>query len=281
MIEIKNLTFGYSNRNLLFEDIHLSLKPGHIYGLLGKNGAGKSTLIKNIAGLVFPKYGFCKINGQESAKRSPQLLEDFFLIPEEIYLPSVSITDFVKNTAGFYPKFDQEEFLHYLKEFELSMSVNISNLSFGQQKKVMIAFAIATNTDVLIMDEPTNGLDIPSKVQFRKIVSSALTGNRLVLISTHQVRDLDNLIDALIVVNNRHIILNASIDDISERLLFSTFNSLEGQSVLYSENTPKGHFSITRNSSKRSSKVDLELLFNALIADNTKIINEFNQMAHE
>jgi len=277
MIEIKDLTFGYSKRKTLFENLSLSLKPGHIYGLLGKNGAGKSTLIKNIAGLAFPQEGRCSINSRESTKRSPDFLEDFFLIPEEVYLPAVTVNKFIENTAGFYRRFDTDQFYRYMSEFELDPIVNIGSFSFGQQKKVMIAFAIATNTDVLIMDEPTNGLDIPSKVQFRKIVSSVLTENRCVLISTHQVRDLENLIDSLLVLNNRHIVLDASIDDISEKLLFSTISSLEDQSVLYSETSAKGHFAITSNVSRKSSKVDLELLFNGLIADDTKIINEFKK----
>ena len=135
MIEIQSLTFGYSKEKILFKDLNLSLKPGHIYGLLGKNGAGKSTLIKNITGLAFPQKGTCTINGLNSSKRSPDLLEDFFLIPEEIYLPAISIRKFISNIAGFYPKFDKNQFLQYLKEFELDMDNTISNLSLGQQKR--------------------------------------------------------------------------------------------------------------------------------------------------
>jgi len=277
MIEINDLTFGYSRNKILFENLNLSLKPGHIYGLLGKNGAGKSTLIKNITGLAFPLNGYCHLNSLLSAKRSPDFLEHFFLIPEDIYLPAVSVNKFVQNTAGFYRRFSKEEFLHHLNEFELDQSMKIESLSFGQQKKVMIAFALATNTDVLIMDEPSNGLDIPSKMQFRKIVSSALTDERCVLISTHQVKDLDNLIDSLVVLNNRHIVLNASVDEISEKLYFSTMSSLDDPQILYSETTVKGHSTIRLNSSSKSSKVDLELLFNALITENSKITTEFKK----
>ncbi|HXI01122.1 MAG TPA: ABC transporter ATP-binding protein [Sphingobacteriaceae bacterium] len=281
MIEIKDLTFGYSKKYPLFENINFSLKLGHIYGLLGKNGAGKSTLIKNIAGLAFPQKGVCKVNNRDASRRSPGFLEDLFLIPEEIYLPSVSIKEFIRNTAVFYPKFDHGQFHEYLKEFDLDIHVKIHNLSFGQQKKVMIAFGMATNTDIFIMDEPTNGLDIPSKVQFRKIVSSALTEHRCILISTHQVRDLDNLIDALVVMNNRRIVLNLSVDAISEKLLFSTVNAIEDVDVLYTESSVKGHHVISSNAEKKSSRVDLELLFNALITDEAKIIHELNQITNE
>lgn len=273
MIEIKDLSFGYDKRFLL-ENLNLSLAPGHIYGLLGKNGAGKSTLIKNITGLAFPQKGSCKINGNESALRSPDVLADLFLIPEELYLPAVSVRKFAKNTSGFYPKFDEDQFFGYLKEFEIESDVDISSLSFGQQKKTMIAFALATNTPLLVMDEPTNGLDIPSKAQFRRIVSTALTENRCIVISTHQVRDLDNMIDGLIVLDNRHIVLNASVEAISEKLFFTSADSTEDKSIIYSESSIRGITAIVPNADGRTSKVDLELLFNALI-DGGRKIHEF------
>jgi ABC-2 type transport system ATP-binding protein len=275
MVEIKELTFGYDKKKLLFEGLNLTLMAGHIYGLLGKNGAGKSTLIKNIIGLAFPKKGICQINGIDSSDRSPDVLQNLFLVPEEICLPRLSIQRFADNTKVFYPRFDEGQFLAYLKEFEISVEVNISDLSFGQQKKTLIAFALAANTSLLVMDEPTNGLDIPSKVQFRRIIASALTEDRCILISTHQVRDLDNLIDSLIVLNNRQIVLNASVDFIGEQLTFTSVNSLDDESVLYFESSFKGHSVIMPNSTRKSNRVDLELLFNALIADNSKLINEF------
>jgi len=281
MIQINQLTFGYSKKHLLFENLNLSLQPGHIYGLLGKNGAGKSTLLKNITGLAFPLKGSCTINGRLASKRSPDFLEELFLIPEEIYLPPVSIREFIANTARFYPKFSKDQFAQYLKEFELDTDVKINNLSFGQQKKVMISFGLATNTDVLIMDEPTNGLDIPSKVQFRKIIASVLTESRCILISTHQVRDLDNLIDSLIVIHESKIVLDMSVDKIAEKLLFSTLSSIDNEHILYSEKNVQGHHAILLNVEQRNSRVDLELLFNAIITDQTKITHELNPAVYE
>lgn len=278
MIEISHLTFGYSRKRLLFEDLSLSLQPGHIYGLLGKNGAGKSTLLKNITGLAFPLKGSCKVNGRVSAERSPDFLQDLFLIPEEIYLPPVSIREFISNTARFYPKFSTDQFSQYLDEFEIDARVKISNLSFGQQKKLMISFGLATNTDVLIMDEPTNGLDIPSKVQFRKIIASVLTESRCILISTHQVRDLDNLIDAVIIIHDRRIVLNSGTDQIAEKLLFLTLSSADNENILYSETSVHGHAAILPNVEQRNSRVDLELLFNAVITDPAKISKELNEV---
>lgn len=281
MIELTNLTFGYSKKKLLFKNLNLSLQAGHIYGLLGKNGAGKSTLLKNIAGLAFPLEGSCTVRGFVSSKRLPAFLEELFFIPEEMYLPALTAAQFVKSTAHFYPNFDYDAFLKMLNEFEVSADSNLNKLSFGQQKKVMIAFGLAANTSLLIMDEPTNGLDIPSKSQFRKIIAAALTENRCIIISTHQVRDLDSLIDTLVVLHNQEIVLNSSLDIISEKLKFTGSSSVNFEDVLYSEEGHIGTNSIVANTNESSGKVDMELLFNALITNNKSIINHLKTSSRE
>ena len=138
MIEINNLSFGYSRKSLLFRDLNLTLQEGHIYGLLGKNGAGKSTLLKNMVGLVAPTAGSCQVNGLDSYKRLPSMLADLYFIPEEIYMPSLTARQFVANTAPFYPLFDEEAFYRYLSEFEVPAHAVFSKMSFGQQKKAII-----------------------------------------------------------------------------------------------------------------------------------------------
>ena len=276
MIQIKDLNFGYSKKSQLFNNLNLNLSKGHIYGLLGKNGAGKSTLLHNITGLAYPKSGYCFINGLNSANRPVELLEDLYFIPEEIYVPSVTAANFVKSTAPFYPLFNDDQFYTYLNEFEVPREAILSKLSFGQQKKAMIAFGLATNTSVLIMDEPTNGLDIPSKAQFRKLIASVLTEDRCIVISTHQVRDLDNLIDTLVVLNNREIIVNQSLDIITEKVYFDTLAPDDTRPVLYQEDSMRGKNVIIPNTEGLYSKVDMELLFNAIISNNQSLIQLLN-----
>lgn len=276
MIQIKDLNFGYSQKSQLFNNLNLTLSKGHIYGLLGKNGAGKSTLLHNIAGLAYPKSGYCFINGLNSADRPVALLEDLYFISEEIYVPSVTAANYVKNTAHFYPLFNEDQFYGYLSEFEVPRESVLSKLSFGQQKKAMIAFGLAANTSVLIMDEPTNGLDIPSKAQFRKIIASVLTEDRCIIISTHQVRDLDNLIDTLVVLNNRDIVINQGLDTIAEKLYFDTLPANDTQPVLYQEDSMRGKNVIIQNTDGLYSKVDMELLFNAIISNNQSLIQLLN-----
>lgn len=277
MVEIADLTFFYSKKKLLFEKLNLSLKPGHIYGLLGKNGAGKSTLLKNITGLAFPKGGSCRIKGIDSSKRIPSVMEDLYFVPEELFVPPVSIKQYVKDTALFYPKFDSWLFEKYLEELEVPVNGILTKLSFGQQKKALISFGLACCTSLLIMDEPTNGLDIPSKAQFRKIVASALGEEQCIVISTHQVRDLDNLIDAILVLHNGRIILNKSLDEISERVSFRVLGEEEAAGALYYENTVKGLEGIVQNKNGWSSRVDMELLFNSVTGGNHDVLTLINK----
>jgi ABC-2 type transport system ATP-binding protein len=273
MVEVSDLTFGYSKKSLLFKNLNLKLEAGHIYGLLGKNGAGKSTLLKNIAGLVFPLYGTCKVNGYTAADRLPSFLQELFFIPEELYLPDLSVKQFMESTAHFYPKFNSEQFFDMLKEFEVPANQQLKGLSFGQQKKAMIAFGLATHTAIVILDEPTNGLDIPSKMQFRKIIAAALTDERCIIISTHQVRDLDSLIDTLLVLHNQEIVSHNTLDTISERIQFTAQAQANTDQVLYTGESGPGINTISVNPDGHSGKVILELLFNAITSGNQSVID--------
>ncbi|WP_421830366.1 ATP-binding cassette domain-containing protein [Larkinella sp.] len=276
MIELKNLTFGYKPKKPLFRDLNLSLQPGSIYGLLGKNGAGKSSLLRLMGGLLYPTAGSVDVAGFTPRKREPAFFQELYFIPEEIYLPSVSLNRYIDTMGPFYPKFDEGQFRKYLSEFDVPPDQKLTAMSYGQKKKVIISFGLATNTRVLIMDEPTNGLDIPSKSQFRKIVSSALAPDRLMLISTHQVRDLDHLIDGIIIIDENEILLNHSLADIGDRLLFSSLSSVTGTDrVLYAEPSLRGYSVVLENTEQEDSKVDLERLFNAVVTNRSGIKNLF------
>ncbi|TDE16406.1 ABC transporter ATP-binding protein [Dyadobacter psychrotolerans] len=277
MIHLDKLTFGYSKHKKLFENLSMTLAPGHIYGLLGKNGAGKSSLLRNMAGLLYPLEGKIEVNGYEPKKRQPGFLQDVFFIPEEIYLPPFNISKYLSVLSPFYPKFDTEQFQQFIREFEIPKDNKLTDMSYGQKKKVLISFALAANTRVLIMDEPTNGLDIPSKSQFRKIVSSVLDPDRIILISTHQVRDLDSLIDHIIILENSEILVQHSMDTVSEKLYFGTLvNDEDNLRALYSEPSLRGFKAVTENTEQLDSRVDLEYLFNAAIKNPVRIKEIFN-----
>ncbi len=275
MIKINNLNFGYRKNNLLFKNLSMQLSAGHIYGLLGKNGAGKSTLLKNMAGLVYAQSGTVDVLGFDPAKRQPSLLNQICFIPEEFYLPSVKIDAYVKANAAFYPNFDHDYFTALLAEFDIPVAQKLIDMSYGQKKKVIISFGLATQAKFIIMDEPTNGLDIPSKAQFRKIMASALTEDRCIIISTHQVRDLDNLIDTVIMLDENSVALKASVEEITNKLCFKRVKEID-DTVIYAEPSLAGYNAVTPNYHQQDSKLDIELLFNAVLAEKNKLKPIFN-----
>ncbi|MDD4713841.1 MAG: ABC transporter ATP-binding protein [Bacteroidales bacterium] len=277
MIELKNMNFAYSKKKKIFEDLSLNIEGGHIYGLLGKNGAGKTTLLKLMTGLRFPQSGSSTVFGIDTKKRSVKMLEEIYFLPEEIWLPDVRVDGYLKMYANSYPHFDHELFKRCLTEFEINPEDKMKKMSFGQRKKVAISFALSTQCKILIMDEPTNGLDIPSKGQFRKLAAEVISDDRCIILSTHQVRDLESLIDTVIILDESRILLNNTIEQICNKLLFKTLMTLEGQNdVIYSEFTPRGFLAVTPNMNGMDSKVDLEVLFNMTTQNPNLIKQMFN-----
>ncbi len=264
MLIIKNLKFAYSKKQPpLFQNLDCDLHSGRIVGLLGKNGAGKTTLLKLMIGLLRPSGGIVRLMDHEPAARQPSLLRDIYFLPEEFHQPSVSINKYVKANSGFYPRFDEPLLRRLIDDFELPEDKRLNQLSYGQKKKFLISFALSTRCRLLVLDEPTNGLDIPSKSIFRKVMAGSLDEDQLVIISTHQVRDVENLIDRVVMLEKGRFIMQKDIFDISSKLHFATAASADGENVLYHELVPGGYKVITPRT-EGSSSVDIELLFNAI-----------------
>jgi ABC-2 type transport system ATP-binding protein len=272
MLQVNQLNYHYDKASPLYDSVDIQLETGKLYGLLGKNGAGKTTLLKCVMGLLFPKSGDCQLENLSTKKRLPSTLGDLFYLPEQITPAPVKISTYGKMNAPFYPKFSLETFREILREFDLSESMYLNKISHGMLKKAMIAFGIATNTNWLLLDEPTNGLDIPSKSLFKKVISSYLSENRGVIISTHQVRDIENLIDTVLILDRKKIALNSGISDLANKLSFSMANSPDDlDHVLYSEDTGMGVRAICSNQNGTDSRIDLELLFNSVIVNSDTI----------
>lgn len=274
MIEVNGISFHYKKNNRILENIRTTVHAGHIYGLLGLNGVGKTTLLKLIAGLLFPRSGDIRANGLIPQTRSIPFLERIYFITDEVELPDWSIGDILKTYAPLYPKFDSEHFDRILRAFQIDTTKRLDELSYGQRKKVNIAFGLATNVSILLMDEPTNGLDIPSKAQFRKVITQFASEDRVIIISSHQIRDIHNLIDRLLILGNGRLIVDDSIDQLGQKLKFST-NPSDVAAALYSEKTIQGPISLLPNTLKEESAFDIEFFFNAISA-NREIINQLN-----
>jgi ABC-2 type transport system ATP-binding protein len=276
MVSIRDLHFSY-RRKPVFTGLSLDLQPGHIYGLLGANGTGKSTLLRNIAGLLFPRQGSIAAMGFEPGRRLPAFLQKVFLVPEEFSLPAVTIAKWVRYSAVFYPSFDKQQFDRYILDFAIPPEARLDEISYGQQKKALISFALAANTPLLLMDEPTNGLDIVSKSQFRKVIAGAVDGQKCIVISTHQVKDLENLIDRVTIIDEGKILFDQTMDAISRKLNFKlSSDPQEIANALYEEGSLKGSALILANTDGEDSRPDLEMLYKAIMMEGKKINAVFN-----
>ncbi|MDD3286000.1 MAG: ABC transporter ATP-binding protein [Bacteroidales bacterium] len=278
MIKINDLNFSYKRNKLVTNNVNLNIQKGYIHGLLGKNGTGKTTLLKLIAGLLFPDSGKIEVMGFNPQKRQVGFLSNVFFLPEEFDVYKMSIEDYVKTHAPFYPNFSMDDFDDFLNEFEIyNKKEKLTSLSFGTRKKVIIAFGLATHSKLMILDEPTNGLDIPSKSQFRKIILKAMNEETSIIISTHQVRDLHNLIDSIIILDEGNILLNASNQEITSKLYFGVATEENAQSdIFYSEESISGNVFVKENKENLESNIDIELLFNSVFQNKERIMNLFS-----
>lgn len=283
MLQVENISFSYGRRKPeVLSDFSFSLEKGRVYGLLGKNGVGKSTLLYLMCGLLTPKHGRVMYHGVDMRRRLPETLRDVFLVPEEFDLPAVSLVQFVELNSPFYPNFSKEDMMTYLHLFEMDWNIHLGGLSMGQKKKVFMSFALATHTSLLLMDEPTNGLDIMAKSQFRKFIASGMSDERTIVISTHQVRDIDNVLDHVVIMNNSRVLLDESIVRVTERLAFVESDSPAlAEEVLYKLPSVQGNSLLLPNREGVETKLNLELLFGAVLADPEKIKDLFHSKVEE
>ena len=270
MIEIRNLDFSYK-KTPVFSNINLSFPEGAIYGLLGENGVGKTTLLKLICGLQRPTAGTCTFDGLTCHDRLPQMLQRVVFLPDEVTLPDNATPQrYVDELAPFYPTFSQGTFLHLMQELEVDAERKFREMSFGQQKKSLIAASLALGTDYVLLDEPTNGLDIPSKAQFRSILSKIADEGKTIIISTHQVKDVENLIDPIVILSHNAVLLDASVQKITEKLFFE-YGGEAREDALYSELMPAGYMNVVPNESGEESQLNIEALFNAVLRNKNTI----------
>lgn len=280
IMQVERIAFNYGWRQQksVFSDFSLSLERGKVYGLLGLNGAGKSTLIYLMAGLLTPKSGRVTIDGCNVRDRLPSTLGNLFVVPEEFELPRMSLKEYATLNGALYPRFSYDDMLHNLEIFDINPEIkSLSSLSMGQKKKVLMSFAFATHTDLMLMDEPTNGLDIPGKSQFRRLVASEMSDNRTIVISTHQVRDIDNCIEHVVIIDHSKVLLDESVARITSKLQFvENGTATDAQRAIYSQPSVMGYSIVVPNNGGDETEVNLETLFNATLGNSDKISEIFN-----
>ena len=262
MIEIKDLAFSYGKTPIL-KSITTTLEEGRIYGLLGENGVGKTTLLTLLCGLKKVCSGSITTDGENPFDRTPTLLQNQFYLPDEVLPVAMKAEYFAKERGAFWPDYDHSKFLEIMKEFENDPAKKMNQMSAGQLKKTYISLALACGCKYIFMDEPTNGLDIPSKTQFRSAIMKYTSDDSTIVISTHQVRDLENIIDPIIILDRQDVLLNATVEEITSKLYFDYGTQLHPES-LYSEQLPGGFIQVYPNTTGEDSKINVEALFNAV-----------------
>ena len=263
MLTVQSVSYGYQKSKQILKDINLELHPGRIYGLLGLNGEGKTTLIKVLEGMLLPQGGTVQFNQISSTERSAAYHDQIFFLPDETSLPELRTIDFGKTYGNFYSRFNPAEFAEYLEAFQIPNNSNIRSLSLGQRRKVHLSFALACNSSVLLMDEPTNGLDIPSKTVFRKLLAKSMNEEKTYVISSHQIRDIDQLLEHLLILKNGHLILDQSIESIAQEYQIS-HSVQDSDEIIYESSELNGSTYLIKNKSNTESRIDIEFLFNAI-----------------
>ena len=274
MININNLAFSYGSVPVL-KNVTMKLEEGKIYGLLGENGVGKTTLLTLLCGLKKPVSGSIDIDGINPFKRDPELYRELYYVPDEVMPLHQKARLFAKNTGVFWPEFSMDLFLTIMKEMEVDPDQKMDAMSAGQLKKTYLSFALASRARYIFMDEPTNGLDIPSKSQFRSAITKYTAEDSTIVISTHQVRDLENIIDPIIILDKQDVLVNASLEKIASKLTFDYGTTLHPES-LYSEQLPGGFIQVLLNEDGQETKVNIEALFNAVHKHKDLIKNLLN-----
>lgn len=269
MIQINNLNYSYLVTKKVLSNINLEIKEGHIYGLLGKNGVGKSTLLKLICGILTPKHdatatkSVVLVDDINSYGRPAEMLKLIRFVGENEAVPELTIGEWAGIVAPFYDNFSFDILNKAMEAFEIPQAQKLTQMSHGQQKKSIISLALACNTKYIFMDEPTNGMDIPSKATFRQIIAECMTEEKTIIISTHQVDDIEKILDAVIILDNTAVLLNDTIEEIGKQYAFG--KAEEGDEILYTEPSILGNISVIKNKTGIESPVDLKLLFTAIV----------------
>jgi ABC-2 type transport system ATP-binding protein len=214
LLNCQNLTRRYGYKTAL-DGINLTIERGRIIGLLGPNGSGKTTLIKLINGLLSPSSGRLTINGMEPGPETKKIVS---YLPERTYFNSwMKVTDILNYFADFYEDFDRNRALEMLHHLNIDEKDRLSSMSKGTKEKVQLIMVMSRNADLYCLDEPIGGVDPAARDYILQTIITNYNENASVLISTHLISDIENVLDDVIFIQNGHIRLAASVDDIREQ----------------------------------------------------------------
>lgn len=218
IIETNNLCKTYGkNRGII--DVNLKIKEGEIFGFVGPNGAGKSTTIRTLLNFIFPTSGSAKILGKDIVKESSEIKKYIGYVPSEVkFYDEVKVKDIIKYSSSFYSQVSQEEVDKLYNALDVDINKKMSELSLGNKKKVAIVQALIHNPKLLILDEPTNGLDPLIQKKLFELLEEARKKGTTVFLSSHNLVEVENFCDRVAVIKEGKIVDTIVIERLSKKL---------------------------------------------------------------
>ena len=263
MISLENVSFSYGQKEPVIRDLTVEVGNGRIYGLFGKNGSGKTTLLKLMSGLLFARRGSIRADGRDVSKRQVETLRNIFFMQAEFRFGRRSLEKFINLHKPFYPAFSMDILEDCLTESGMSMNTEkLDTLSTGEKKKVMFSIALASGSEYLLLDEPMNGMDIPSRGIFRKLLLKHLGEDRTAVISTHIASDMENILSDIMILSDEGKMFSRTLEEISEKYCFGY--AVSGEGALYAEPCAGGYRVISERKGGSPTEIMTELLFNAV-----------------
>lgn len=272
IINIDNLKLRYKAGTYVLDQLDLKLDAGSITVLAAPNGEGKTSLLKVLCGLRFPNEGTVKVLGFDPKNREVEFLQKVYYLPAEPTFPGWTPQRIGKHYGAFYPNFEKSIYQQCLKDFSVDTDKSIKKLSFGQQRRVQLAFALATRVELLLLDEPTLGLDIAGKDQFRRSLIAMAAEGQTVIIATHQLAEVAPVLDQMLILREKQIQHQFQLQDAFEQLSFQLTSQkpvpFDGS---YGRRVPGGWLVIKNDGSISNAQPDLETLYLALTEGNIKL----------
>lgn len=263
MISLENVSFSYGQKEPVIRDLTVEVGNGRIYGLFGKNGSGKTTLLKLMSGLLFARRGSIRADGRDVSKRQVETLRNIFFMQAEFRFGRTSLEKFINLHKPLYPAFSMDILEDCLTESGMSMNTEkLDTLSTGEKKKVMFSIALASGSEYLLLDEPMNGMDIPSRGIFRKLLLKHLGEDRTAVISTHIASDMENILSDIMILSDEGKMFSRTLEEISEKYCFGY--AVSGEGALYAEPCAGGYRVISERKGGSPTEIMTELLFNAV-----------------
>lgn len=214
VLEIKNLNKSYGKKQAL-TDVNLNLERGRIVGLLGPNGSGKTTMIKLINGLLTPNSGSITVDGNAIGKESRIAVS---YLPDKTYLPDwMKVNDIIKMFTDFYENFDPAKAMDMLSKLNINGNERLKTLSKGTKEKVQLILVMSRNAKLYLLDEPIGGVDPAARDYILNTIITTYNPDASVVISTHLISDIERVLDEAIFINNGHIVLHDTVDNIREK----------------------------------------------------------------